>query len=190
MVLDLACSAVARSNIDLAAERGEPIPEGWALGPDGRPTTDAQQALLGAVLPFAGHKGSGLAVVMGALAGVLSGANFGAAVPPLSDYRRERDLGHVLDVVDVRALGDAGALAERMDRYVGEISGSAPMPGVDRVRVPGEAGNARRRERLERGIAVPQTLVEEFRALAGALGLSAAALDGGCAPGSGGSVSP
>ena len=39
VVLDLSCSAVARSNIDLAAERGEPIPQGWALDPDGRPTT-------------------------------------------------------------------------------------------------------------------------------------------------------
>ncbi|TQN38010.1 LDH2 family malate/lactate/ureidoglycolate dehydrogenase [Blastococcus colisei] len=166
VVLDLSCSAVARSNIDLAAERGESIPEGWALGPDGRPTTDAQQALLGAVLPFAGHKGSGLAVVMGALAGVLSGATFGAAVPPLADYSRERDLGHFLVVVDVRALGSADDLAERMDRYVGEIADSAPAPGVERVRVPGEAADDRRRELLQRGIALPTTLLDTLRALA------------------------
>jgi len=171
IVLDLSCSAVARSNIDLAAERGELIPEGWALGPDGQPTTDPRQGLLGAVLPFAGHKGSGLAVVMGALAGVLSGATFGAAVPPLADHTRERDLGHFLLVVDVRALGDADDLGERMDRYVGEISGSAPAPGVDRVRVPGEAADARRRERLQHGIALPATLLETLRDLAGELGI-------------------
>jgi LDH2 family malate/lactate/ureidoglycolate dehydrogenase len=173
VVLDLSCSAVARSNIDLAAERGEPIPEGWALDPDGRPTTDARQALLGAVLPFAGHKGSGLAVVMGALAGVLSGANFGAAVPPLADHGRERDLGHFLFLVDVRALGDADDLAGRMGRYVGEIDGSAPAPGVDRVRVPGAGADARRRDRLARGIALPAALLDTLRRLADDVGVPA-----------------
>lgn len=171
VVLDVACSAVARSNIDLAAERGEPIPEGWAVGRDGLPTTDAQQGLLGAVLPFAAHKGSGLAVVMGALAGALSGANFGAAVPPLSDYSRERDLGHFLLVVDVAALGDPDELLGRMDRYVGEISGSAPAPGVDRVQVPGEGADARRRQRETDGIVLPATLVTALTALAHEVGV-------------------
>jgi len=171
LVLDMSCSAVARSNIDLAAERGEPIPEGWALGPDGRSTTDPRLGLLGAVLPFAGHKGSGLAVVMGALAGVLSGANFGSTVPPLADYGRERDLGHFLVVVDVRALGDAGELGERMDRYVEEIRAGAPAPGVDRVRLPGDGADARRRERLERGVLLPATLVGTFGRLADELGV-------------------
>jgi LDH2 family malate/lactate/ureidoglycolate dehydrogenase len=172
VVLDVACSAVARSNIDLAAERGEPIPEGWALGPDGRPTTDPRQGLLGAVLPFAGHKGSGLAVVMGALAGALSGANFGGAVPPLSDYSRERDLGHFLLLVDVGALGDPDEVLGRMDRYIGEISGSAPAPGVQRVRVPGEAADLRRRERQAEGIALPATLVTALTALADEAGVA------------------
>lgn len=174
VVLDLSCSAVARSNIDLAAERGEPIPEGWALAPDGRPTTDAREALLGAVLPFAGHKGSGLAVVMGALAGVLSGANFGAAVPPLADHGRERDLGHFLLLVDVRALGDPDDLAVRMGRYVGEISDSAPAPGNDSVRVPGAGTEARRRERLARGVPLPGTLLAALDELADDVGVPAA----------------
>ncbi|WP_167760847.1 Ldh family oxidoreductase [Geodermatophilus sp. DF01-2] len=177
VVLDLSCSAVARSNIDLAAERGEPIPEGWALDPDGHPTTDPRLGLLGAVLPFAGHKGSGLAVVMGALAGALSGAAFGAAVPPLSDYSRERDLGHFLLVVDVAALGDPEELIGRVDGYVGEIGGSAPAPGVDRVRVPGEAADVRRRALLAEGIVVPAGLAAALRALADELGVPAGALD-------------
>lgn len=177
VVLDLSCSAVARSNIDLAAERGVPIPEGWALDPEGRPTTDPQQGLLGAVLPFAGHKGSGLAVVMGALAGALSGANFGAAVPPLSDYSRERDLGHFLLVVDVAALGDPDELIGRVHDYVGEISGSPTVPGVDRVRVPGERAGARRQALLAEGIVVPPVLEAALRRLADDLGVPAGALD-------------
>lgn len=166
LVLDVSCSAVARSHIDVAAERGEPIPEGWALDPAGHPTTDAEQALLGAVLPFAGHKGSGLAVVMGALAGVLSGAKFGSAVPPLSDYGSERDLGHFLVLVDVRALGPVDALTDRMDQYVREIAGSSPAPGYDEVRLPGQESSRRRRERLEHGVPVPASLLGTLRRLA------------------------
>ncbi len=171
VVLDLSCSAVARSHIDVAAERGKPIPEGWALDPAGHPTTDPEQALLGAVLPFAGHKGSGLAVVMGALAGVLSGAKFGAAVPPLTDYGQERDLGHFLFLLDVRALGPVDALTGRMDRYVREIAASPPAPGSDEVRLPGQASHRRRRERLEQGIPLPPSLLGTLRMLAVELGV-------------------
>lgn len=171
LVLDVSCSAVARSHIDVAAERGERIPEGWALDPSGHPTTDAEQALLGAVLPFAGHKGSGLAVVMGALAGVLSGAKFGAAVPPLADYGQERDLGHFLFVVDVRALGSVDSLTGRMDRYVQEITASPPAPGSEEVRLPGQASHRRRRERLEHGIPLPSGLLDTFQMLAVELGV-------------------
>lgn len=173
IVLDLACSAVARSHIDVAAERGELIPEGWALDPAGHPTTDPEQALLGAVMPFAGHKGSGLAVVMGALAGVLSGAKFGNAVPPLADYSQERDLGHFVVVVDLRALGPLDALMGRMDRYMHEIADSSPAPGSDEVRLPGQESHRRRRERLEHGIPLPADLLGNLRTLAVELGAPA-----------------
>lgn len=173
LVLDVSCSAVARSHIDVAAERGDPIPEGWALDPSGHPTTDPGQALLGAVLPFAGHKGSGLAVVMGALAGVLSGAKFGAAVPPLSDYGQERDLGHFLLVVDVRALGPIEALTDRMGRYVQEIAASPPAPGSEEVRLPGQASSRRRQERLHHGIPLSPGLLHTLRGLGAELGVPA-----------------
>jgi LDH2 family malate/lactate/ureidoglycolate dehydrogenase len=188
LVLDLSCSAVARSHINVAAENGEPIPEGWALDPDGRSTTDPEQALLGAVLPFAGHKGSGLATVMGALAGVLSGAKFGLEVPPITDYSQERDLGHFLFLVDIGALGDGAALATRMDRYVQEITATPPVPGAAEVRVPGAASDRRRRHRLEHGVPLPPSLVETFRALAAELELPSGPL--GPSVGGGGRRAP
>ena len=144
VVLDCACSAVARSHIDVAAEHGAPIPVGWALDRDGLPTTDASEALLGALLPFAGHKGSGMAVMMGALAGVLSGAKFGSAVPPQSDYGQERDLGHFLFLVDVGQMMDPGEMSSRMSKYISEIRSVAPTPGVDAVMVPGERAHYER----------------------------------------------
>src|SRR2546421_409386 len=69
--------AVARGTIKLAELNGEPIPIGWALDPEGHPTTDPTAALVGALLPSGGHKGSGLAFAIEVLTGVLAGGDLG-----------------------------------------------------------------------------------------------------------------
>ena len=71
--IDLATAGVARGNIIAAQKKGQPIPLGWALDPDGNPTTDASQALLGTVLTMAGHKGYALALMVELFSGVLVG---------------------------------------------------------------------------------------------------------------------
>lgn len=76
IVVDFACCVAARGNILLAAREGEAIPEGWALNADGQATTDPHAALLGSLLPFGGHKGMGLAMIVEILAGSLAGGTF------------------------------------------------------------------------------------------------------------------
>ncbi|WP_106409308.1 Ldh family oxidoreductase, partial [Teichococcus deserti] len=87
MVLDIANSGVARGKVYLAQKSGEAIPPGWALDAAGRPTTDPAAAIEGIILPMAGHKGSGIAVMMDVLAGVLPGGVFGSGVT--GPYRAE-----------------------------------------------------------------------------------------------------
>lgn len=72
-VFDIATSVAARGEIELHRRAGTPIPEGWALGPDGRPTTDPAAALAGAMLPFGGHKGSALGTMIELLGACLIG---------------------------------------------------------------------------------------------------------------------
>src|SRR5581483_5318594 len=72
--LDLALSTVSRGQVKLAELAGRPLPAGWALDPDGRPTTDAAAALAGALTPVGGHKGSGLAIAVELLTAALAGA--------------------------------------------------------------------------------------------------------------------
>ncbi|ABL69052.1 Ldh family oxidoreductase [Paracoccus denitrificans] len=72
-VFDFATSCVARGEIELLARAGEPLPEGWALDAEGAPTTDAEAALSGAMLPFGGHKGSAISTMVELLAGVMIG---------------------------------------------------------------------------------------------------------------------
>lgn len=72
-VFDFATSVAARGEIELHRRAGRPLPDGWAIGPDGRPTTDPDAALAGAMLPFGGHKGSAIATMIELLAGVMIG---------------------------------------------------------------------------------------------------------------------
>lgn len=72
IVFDMACSVAARGHILLAAREGQAIPPGWALDAEGQPTTDADQALAGSLLPAGGHKGIGIAMLVECLAGALS----------------------------------------------------------------------------------------------------------------------
>ena len=74
VVLDMAMSVVAAGKIVNYAAAGQPIPEGWMLNKDGLPTTNPDDFLAGgALIPFGGYKGYGLAMFVEILAGVLSG---------------------------------------------------------------------------------------------------------------------
>jgi LDH2 family malate/lactate/ureidoglycolate dehydrogenase len=72
-VFDIATSVTARGEIELHRLAGKPLPEGWALDAAGRPTTDPEQALAGAMLPFGGHKGSAMGTMIELLGAVLIG---------------------------------------------------------------------------------------------------------------------
>ncbi len=72
-VFDFATSVAARGEIELHRRAGTPLPEGWALDPEGAPTTDPEQALAGAMLPFGGHKGSAISTMIELIAGVMIG---------------------------------------------------------------------------------------------------------------------
>ncbi|WP_304617870.1 Ldh family oxidoreductase [Paracoccus sp. (in: a-proteobacteria)] len=72
-VFDFATSVAARGELELLRRAGKPLPEGWAIGPDGAPTTDPESGLAGAMLPFGGHKGSAIGTMIELLAGIMIG---------------------------------------------------------------------------------------------------------------------
>ena len=96
MVLDMACSVAARGKIMVAAKDNTPIPNDWAVGPDGQPTTDPIEALKGFVLPVGGPKGYSLTLVIGLLSTMLSGAFFGSEVTHMyDDFEHPQNIGHL-----------------------------------------------------------------------------------------------
>lgn len=166
-MLDMAMSIAARGRIRAARERGDPIPQGLATGPDGLPTTDPAQALRGMMLPIGGHKGYGLAVGMDILAGVLTGALFGT--DPRS-MLQQMDLpqgnGHFFLAIDPGRFMARSEFRARMDTLLDELL-STPAADPERpVRYPGHSEQTMRALRMRDGIPLPVGLLRSLEALA------------------------
>ena len=100
-----AASEAAWVSVRDAARRGDPLPPGWALGPDGEPTTDARAALDGALLPFGGVKGSNIAVMIEVLA-AMSGGAFSLDADPFDAGDRSPQLGMLIVAIDPSAFAE------------------------------------------------------------------------------------
>lgn len=93
LVIDQASSATAFVNIRQAAERGETIPEGWAIDGQGRKTTDAREAIKGALLAFGGARGANIVLMVEILAAGMTGANWSADAPSFEEGSRTPGVG-------------------------------------------------------------------------------------------------
>ncbi|MFZ5650862.1 MAG: Ldh family oxidoreductase [Bacillota bacterium] len=170
VVIDMSSSTVARGNIILAAKEGRPIPEGWAIDSEGRPTTDARAALEGAVLPMAGPKGYAMALAVEILSGVLSGSAYGPRVGWIYDESTDPvNIGHFFLAIDISKLMPLSDFLSRLDHMVGEIKDSPRSKGVDEIFIPGERRFIKAKDRIRDGIPVPPRLLEELNNLAGEL---------------------
>ncbi len=170
VVVDMATTIVARGNIIMAARQGQAIPEGWALDASGQPTTDAQAALAGAVLPMAGAKGYALALMVEILAAIISGASWGPQVrSPYEDTSEPTDSGLWVMAFNVAALMPEPLYAQRMSAFLDAMRASPAAPG-QQIRIPGERRAQIRQERLAAGIPLDAVTRAELRALAMELG--------------------
>lgn len=173
VVIDMSSSTVARGNIILAAKEGRPIPEGWAIDSQGRPTTDARAALEGAVLPMAGPKGYAMALAVEILSGILSGSAYGPRVGWIYDDSTEPvDIGHFFLAIDIEKLIPIQDFTIRMDHMVQEIKESPRADGVEEILIPGERRFRIAAKRRQGGIPITDQLLGELNGLAGELGIT------------------
>lgn len=156
LVIDMALSEVARGKIMVAAKEGRPIPEGWALDAEGKPTTDARAALSGAMLAMGGTKGALLALVVELLCVALTGAAFGFEADSFfeEDGNRPR-LGQAILAVDPGALAGQGVYLDRIEALL------AAMQADPDVRLPGSRRAALAARAATEGIEVPVALLAE-----------------------------
>ena len=162
LVIDLSLSAAARGRIMVAAREGKPIPAGWALDSEGRPTTDANAALDGSMLPAGGVKGAMLALTVELLVCSLSGAAYGFESDSFfTEEGRPTRIGQAFLAIDPGALVGRDAFHERVETLVEAMTED---PGV---RLPGERRRQNREEAARDGITIPPDLLAKIRSLAG-----------------------
>ena len=176
IVLDLACSVVARGKIRMYADHGEPIPDGWALDAQGFPTRDAEAAMDGAVLPMAGYKGYGIAFVTEVLGAVLPGARLSIEMPQAFLQAGSTTLdswgaGHLAVALNIESFGDTADFKREVDRLANAMKETPLADGVESILVPGEPEATTRAERLEHGIPLTPTLATRLDAFAEEIGI-------------------
>ncbi len=137
-VLDTSFGAAARGKIVVHQQYGRPLPEGWAYDRDGNATTDPVAALDGLIQPSGGYKGTSLALVMGILSALLSGAAYGTELGDFVDGAKPGRDGQFVLAISIGAFEDPVRFKERMDELIAQIHASRPAPGFDRVMLPGE----------------------------------------------------
>ncbi|EHM1822502.1 Ldh family oxidoreductase [Salmonella enterica subsp. enterica serovar Kentucky] len=158
MIVDMATSAIAFGKILHAKETGKPIGHGQALDKEGHITTDPHK--IENLLPFGGHKGSGIALAIDALTGVLMGANFSNHIVRMyGDYDKMRKLASLVIVIDPQMLGNP-LFSSIMSTMVNELRAVKPMPGVDKVLAPNDPQIAYKEKCLKEGIPVAEGIYQ------------------------------
>ncbi len=165
-VMDIANTAVARGKVYLAAERGEAIPSGWAADAQGRPTTRAEDAIHGLILPMAGHKGYIISFMMDVLAGVLTGSQFGSGVAGPYEPSKRSGCGHMLITIDIAALMPEAEFAQRMEALIDEVKAVPTAQGVVEIFFPGEIEDRNTEKRLREGIVLAEQTWQSLARLA------------------------
>ena len=170
VVLDLANSTAGKGMIGWYLREGRSIPDDWALTAAGERTTDAELGAAGTLFPLGGAKGYGMAVVVDALTGVLTGSAFGLAC-----FGAEwQNVGHLLVALDVSRFGSIAGFKERMDTLISQIRSSRLAPTADAIYLPGELEYRRAEERRQDGVPIEAGRFEALVALGRDLGVPTA----------------
>jgi LDH2 family malate/lactate/ureidoglycolate dehydrogenase len=174
MVFDAATSATSLGKVRAKAAAGQTLPEGWMVdAASGAPLRDPRRAAEGLLLPMAGHKGSGLALALGLMAGALNGAAFGRAVPALdAGSGFGVDTGQFLLALDLGALGPRQAAQQRVQDGLDQVAGSLPTQDNQPVRWPGQLRGHRLQEAARDGIPVDPRTFADLERLAQSCGIA------------------
>ena len=171
MVLDMATTVVSYGTVKKYAMQGLEMPEGWFVNAKtGEPLTDPAKSSEGVLLPIGGYKGSGLAIMLGLLAGVLNGAAFGRDVVDFNaDDKSETNTGHFMVAIEIARFTPLATFIAEVDRHVRDLRHTKRLPGVDVIRLPGERRRQCRQERERDGVPLADALVAQLDKLAGEL---------------------
>ncbi len=174
VILDFATSMIAQGKTRVALNKGELVAPDCLLDDHGRPTREPRFTVIppfGALLPFGGHKGSGLAFMCELLGGALAAG----ATQRTSGGDKKRVLNGMFSVLlDPAALADRGAFEQEALAFIDWVKASPVREGFDTVLVAGEPERASRAKRSAQGVAVDAATWQEILHAADTLGLDPA----------------
>jgi uncharacterized oxidoreductase len=169
LLLDISTCTIAEGKVRVALNKGVPVPESCLIDGQGQPTTDPRvfYADPGAILPIAGHKGSGLAVLCEVLAGALTGG--GCSNPAKAD----RVVNGMLSIFfDPSRFQEDMAFAAEINRFIAWVKSSTRATPDSEILMPGEIEERTRALRLLEGIDLDETTWSQVLETASSLGLS------------------
>jgi L-2-hydroxycarboxylate dehydrogenase (NAD+) len=167
IVLDMAPTVAAFGKVRLKAQRGEQMPVGWMIDKQGKPLTDPKRADDGVLLPIGDYKGSGLALIIGILAGALNRAALGRDVVDfVKETGKATNTGQAIAAIAIDAFMPAAAFKRSIDQVIRDIRGSQRLPGVERIYLPGEQSHAKLLDRRAHGVPMPKSLRDSLDTLA------------------------
>lgn len=184
-VADLATTTAANGKLEILQRKGEAAPHGWIQDKAGQPSTDPHELKTGgALLPLGGdrdhgsHKGYALGAVVDILSAVLSGANYGPWVPPFPAYvpmptgMPGKGIGHFLGAMRIDAFRAATDFKFHMDNWIRRFRSAMPVPGQEKVLIPGDPEREMEALRRSAGIPLLSAVVEDLKTLAQKLGVT------------------
>ena len=136
-VLDVALGATAHGKIRVYAQKGHTIPDGWAFDAEGQSTTNAEAALEGLIQPIGGHKGIGLAMVVGVLSSVLAGAGYGTESGNMVDGATAGADGQFYMAINVGGFREIRDFKVHMDRIAAQFLESRRTNDAEPIYLPG-----------------------------------------------------
>lgn len=169
IVLDAAFSGSSHGKIRVYQQKGLSIPPSWAFDGEGKPTTDAGEAIEGLLQPIGGYKGVGLAVVTGVLSSLLSGASYGDELGNMIDGPKAGHDGHFFLAINIAAFEDPDTFKALIDSLIRQIQASRRMEGVEQLYAPGGLEAETEKNYRKQGIPLNSETIDGLRRVAAEL---------------------
>ena len=183
-VADFATTTAANGKLEILQRKNADAPPGWVQDKDGNASVDANALKTGgALLPLGSdrehgsHKGYALGSIVDIFSAVLSGASYGPWAPPFPAYvpmpenMPGKGLGHFFGAMRIDAFRPAVEFKQQMDNWIGRFRNAKPASGYDKVLIPGDPEREMEAIRMQEGIPVVESVVNDLNAVAAKFGL-------------------
>ena len=164
IVIDMATTAAAKGKVYEYDKKGEDIPSGWAIDKEGKATTNPKEALEGIMLAFGGHKGYAISLAVEILSGVISNSGYSKNVLSLHNCpEKVQNVGFFMAALPIKAFLDRDLYNERIDDLSNILVNSKKQIGNDRILLPGQMENDKRKLGISMGLEVDEDILNVLR---------------------------